>query len=290
MEAEEGKVDEKFLAWLAGFMDGEGSFIVSICKSRSSKACRYGLLVKVCVELTQSEPNAWVLDFIKEKLGLGGAHIKIVPSERGFNDNSNRKPTRRLSFNGASQCMKIAEMLLPYLVLKKKQCELLLEACKIIKEKRTWTKEDLIRIAELRDQITDCGRRRHDSRYLTADDVKRILSSYPDYGKKKSKWSVEEDRFLVENYGRMPVEEIAKVLGRSVSSVQHRASRLGELMKRRVFRCVVCGYEWYPKRAFSPKCPACGSRKWSGQLLYRAVSVKTRKGYCKRVYKLRGEG
>ncbi|MHC1610558.1 MAG: hypothetical protein ACXQTW_02995 [Candidatus Methanospirareceae archaeon] len=41
------------------------------------------------------------------------------------------------------------------------------------------------------------------------------------------KWTKEEVEFLIKNYDKMDNREIARILGRSVISVQHKASRLG---------------------------------------------------------------
>jgi len=47
--------------------------------------------------------------------------------------------------------------------------------------------------------------------------------------RKKNYWSVEEDRFIIENYPRMSVREIADALGRSKTSV---SSKIRELRKK----------------------------------------------------------
>jgi len=52
--------------------------------------------------------------------------------------------------------------------------------------------------------------------------------------RKKNYWSVEEDRFIIENYPRMSVREIADALGRSKTGKKEK-SKTGGIQCRSIF-------------------------------------------------------
>lgn len=47
----------------------------------------------------------------------------------------------------------------------------------------------------------------------------------------RHEYSEADDLFIAQNYGKMPTQEIAKVIGTSKSGISHRAQRMGNLVK-----------------------------------------------------------
>lgn len=107
-------------AYLAGLIDGEGSFVIQktsvekIAKSSRSKTPKY--LAYFCIGMVDKEP----LDLIKDTIGMGKVYEERVP---------NRRSIWRIRFAGRITLMPFIRQLLPYLIVKKKQAELLLNFC-----------------------------------------------------------------------------------------------------------------------------------------------------------------
>lgn len=108
-------------AYFAGLIDGEGSFVIAktsvekIAKSSGSKTPKY--LAYFCIGMVDREP----LDKIIELIGCGKVYEERVP---------NRRSIFRIRFGGRLKLMPFIENLLPYLIVKKKQAETVLDFCK----------------------------------------------------------------------------------------------------------------------------------------------------------------
>lgn len=48
----------------------------------------------------------------------------------------------------------------------------------------------------------------------------------------RHEYSESDDSFIAKNYGKMPIQEIAKIIGTSKSGISHRAQRIGVLVKQ----------------------------------------------------------
>ena len=107
-------------AYLAGLIDGEGSFIIlktaveKIAKSSNSVSPRY--LAFFCIGMVDKAP----LDLIRETIGMGKVYEERVPERRSM---------WRIRFGGRLTLIPFVKQLLPYLIVKKKQAELLLDFC-----------------------------------------------------------------------------------------------------------------------------------------------------------------
>lgn len=107
-------------AYLAGLIDGEGSFVIQktevhkIAKSCKSKSTKY--LGFFCIGMTDKAP----LDLIQETIGAGKVYEERVP---------NRRSIWRIRFAGRLKLMPFIKEILPYLIVKKKQAELMMEFC-----------------------------------------------------------------------------------------------------------------------------------------------------------------
>ena len=105
-------------AYLAGLIDGEGSFVIQktniekMAKSSRSKTPRY--LGVFCIGMVHREP----LDLIQKTIGAGKVYEERVP---------NRRSIWRIRFAGRLKIIEFIENLLPYLIVKKPQAEVLLD-------------------------------------------------------------------------------------------------------------------------------------------------------------------
>ena len=107
-------------AYLAGLIDGEGSFVIQktavekIAKSCKSKSPKY--LAYFCIGMVDKAP----LDLIQETIGAGKVYEERVPERRSI---------WRIRFAGRLKLMPFIKELMPYLIVKKKQAELMLDFC-----------------------------------------------------------------------------------------------------------------------------------------------------------------
>lgn len=107
-------------AYLAGLIDGEGSFVIqktSVDKiAKSSKSLSPKYLACFCIGMVDKAP----LDLIQETIGAGKVYEERVP---------NRRSIWRIRFAGRLSLMPFIKHLLPYLIVKKKQAEMMLDFC-----------------------------------------------------------------------------------------------------------------------------------------------------------------
>jgi len=112
-------------AYLAGLIDGEGSFVIQktsvekIAKSSRSKTPKY--LAYFCIGMVDKSP----LDLIQETISAGKVYEERVPDRRSI---------WRIRFAGRLKLIPFVEQLLPYLIVKKRQAKLILDFC------RNWEK------------------------------------------------------------------------------------------------------------------------------------------------------
>ena len=104
------------LAYIAGFLDGDGSLMLQI-KKRNDGESKVRFMVTIC--FYQDSRHEKTLFWIKKVLGIG------YVSRR--NDGMTE-----LRINGYSQVQEILTDLLPYLRFKKKQAQALLKAITIL--------------------------------------------------------------------------------------------------------------------------------------------------------------
>lgn len=110
-------LSETFLAWLAGFLDGDGSIYVRIIRNKTFQL-KFQILVSV--SFTQSNAVHHVLILIYKALGKQGAIRK-------------RETVGDIIFSNSEFNIKLLTKLIPYLYIKKPQAKLAIE---IIKENK----------------------------------------------------------------------------------------------------------------------------------------------------------
>lgn len=108
-------ISETELAWVAGFIDGEGS--IGIIKTYG----RHGQSPTYLIRLEVSNTNREIITFLRDLFGGG-----LQPDKK-------RNPAWKDSYKwvvAAKQAKDIIEQITPYLRLKKQQAELALELAK----------------------------------------------------------------------------------------------------------------------------------------------------------------
>ena len=111
------KKDER--AYIAGFLDGDGSLMLQI-KKRADTTKGMRLMATICLyQDTRHEKN---LFWIRKILGIG----YITQRNDGMTE---------LRINGFAQCTRILLDLAPYIRFKKKQARALLSACRLLVRK-----------------------------------------------------------------------------------------------------------------------------------------------------------
>jgi hypothetical protein len=113
------KVKNTDLAYIAGFLDGDGSLMLQI-KKRSDVKNKRRFMLTIC--FCQDKRNDKVLFWIRKKLGIG------YISKR-------KDKITELRINGYETVGKILKMLSPYLKVKRKQAEILIKCSHILRKK-----------------------------------------------------------------------------------------------------------------------------------------------------------
>jgi len=128
------KILDADLAYIAGFLDGDGSVIIQV-KNSKDRPKGWRLMFTICFyqDTRHERPLFW----IQKKLGIG----YISRRNDGITE---------LRINGYEQTRKILEKVYPYLKFKKKQIGYVLESLRLLKSNRRLSeleKKDRIKIA-----------------------------------------------------------------------------------------------------------------------------------------------
>ena len=107
-------------AYIAGFLDGDGSLMLQI-KKRSDTSKGVRVMATIC--FYQDTRHEETLFWIRKVLGIG----YISKRNDGMTE---------LRINGFAQVARVISELLPYIRFKKIQAKVLLEACTTLQEKR----------------------------------------------------------------------------------------------------------------------------------------------------------
>jgi len=128
-------VKETDRAYIAGFLDGDGSLMLQLKKrSDSKRAIRF--MATIC--FYQDTRHEKTLSWIKKVLGIG----YISRRKDGMTE---------LRVNGYEQIRNILKSLSPYIRFKKPQASMLLKACEILSETKfsKLTQKQLIKLVDL---------------------------------------------------------------------------------------------------------------------------------------------
>lgn len=132
------KYSEAFLAWLAGFFEGDGSIMCFVDKAKGYK---FIFRVRVIIKLSQKSSN--VLEEIKNDLELGNVYL------------NKKKDNEQNSFDlvivNQNDVLLFINLIKPYVRFKNNQLEI---AKKILIYKKSITSEkDLLKLAKLADSL-----------------------------------------------------------------------------------------------------------------------------------------
>lgn len=148
------ELKKKDLAYIAGFLDGDGSVIAQLVKGDY----KYGYRIRVSIVFYQRTDKYWFLLWLKKNLKYGS----IRKRDDGVSD---------YTITATDAVEKVLQLLLPYLKLKKAIAK---EVLMIIKEKgKINSAEEFISICEKVDKIAEktYGKRKS----ISAKDVKNYI-------------------------------------------------------------------------------------------------------------------
>jgi len=126
--------------YIAGFIDGEG--YLSILKLRR-KSARGGIWYQPCIKISQREKDSEILCLIHAR------YKGTINKRRVYTDNS--LPSITLDIKNRKVIKEMLTNILPYLVVKKKQAELLLEFL-ALPQVKTRRPEKLFTIDDLKEK------------------------------------------------------------------------------------------------------------------------------------------
>lgn len=146
------------LAYIAGFLDGDGSIMIQFKKRSDNKKLRVMITICFYQDSRHDKPLHW----IKNQLGIG------------YISRRNDRMTE-LRINGLSAIKSILSSINEYIRFKKKQVALVLRAIDIL-EKTSRGNEQLLKIARLSDKMAKenyfSSKRKYDYAY-----VRKILNA-----------------------------------------------------------------------------------------------------------------
>jgi len=135
--------------YIAGLTDGEGSFNVTIQKSKSQKL---GFYPHPRFEINMHEKETKLMEFLKSVFPFGKVFNKTNESVR----KKGRKASDTVRFYvwGIVDCQKLIEFFTTYqLICKSKDFELWKKCIEIMKKNKHLTRYDFLKICKLRDKM-----------------------------------------------------------------------------------------------------------------------------------------
>ena len=149
-------------AYIAGFLDGDGSIMLQV-KKRSDLKSGYRFMATIC--LYQDSRHDKSLHWIQQVLGVG------YISKR--NDS-----ITELRINGFKTVHEVLSNLKPYVRFKSIQCEVMIKACGILnRDKKTLSKKQLLQVVDLILEIQNENYSAH--RKKSKDEFLKILNLTP---------------------------------------------------------------------------------------------------------------
>ena len=130
-------IDSTTLAYIAGFLDGDGSIFFQIVPRKDYKQ---KFQIRTSIGFYQDISNVRILEWLKEQIGSG----YIRHRKTGISD---------YTIVESKEVEKLLTLLLPYVKLKRKHSELGLEIIKRLENKKT--NQDFLEICKLVDKFKD---------------------------------------------------------------------------------------------------------------------------------------
>ena len=149
-------IDPTILAYIAGFLDGDGSIFFQIVPRSDYKQ---KFQIRTSIGFYQDTTNVKILEWIKEQIGSG----YIRHRKTGISD---------YVIVESKEVKKILKLLQPYVKLKKEHVELGLEIISKLENKKS--NEDFLEICKLVDRFKDLNYSK--KRTITYETVNESLS------------------------------------------------------------------------------------------------------------------
>lgn len=149
-------MDPTTLAYIAGFLDGDGSIFFQIVPRKDYKQ---KFQIRTSIAFYQKSNNVEILNWLKEQFGVG----YIRNRKTGISD---------YTIVESNEVEKILTLLKPYVKLKKKQVELGLLILGKLKDKKS--DKDFLEICKLVDKFKELNYSK--KRIITYENVSKSLS------------------------------------------------------------------------------------------------------------------
>jgi hypothetical protein len=157
------RINKTTLAYIAGFLDGDGSILLQF---KPSKRHKFGFVVYPSVRFYQDSNNEEILYWIKDQIGYGYMHKR--------KDKRRNTAMSQYSIEGANQVKKILIQLRPFIQFKKKQTKIVLRVIEILQDNGV-SKESLLEISKLYDEFALCSYISHRRKY-TGETIRRVIA------------------------------------------------------------------------------------------------------------------
>lgn len=131
-------MEETLRAYIAGFLDGDGSIYFQLIPRPGNV---YGYEIRVSVCFYQHTSNRRILEWLKEKIGLG----YIRDRGDGVSD---------YTIVGYEEVRKVLELVAPYVFLKKKQTEMALQLLNGLKKRIRLKPREFLDMAKYVDEFS----------------------------------------------------------------------------------------------------------------------------------------
>jgi intein-encoded DNA endonuclease-like protein len=145
------------LAYIAGFLDGDGSIFAQIIRG---KQYRYGFTVRFSIVFFQKKKRFWFILWLKARLGVGYTRLRS-------------DLIGEYVITGLNDVEQVVTLILPYLKIKKEVGNLVLKAISL--KRVIKSKEDFLILCTLVDKIVALTDGK--SRTLNKEVVEKFLSS-----------------------------------------------------------------------------------------------------------------
>lgn len=116
-----GRRSKIYLAYIAGFLDGDGSLMFQIKKRKDGNKSKHRFMLTIC--FYQDSRHEKPLFWIRDVLGIG----YISRRTDGITE---------LRINGYKQIESILKDLLPFIKFKRKQAEIILESVRLLQKRK----------------------------------------------------------------------------------------------------------------------------------------------------------
>jgi len=132
-------------AYLAGFIDADGSICAQIKKNESFK---FKHQIQLTVQVTQSTKRKWFLEQLKDDIGAG------IVRERGKKDNIEKESVSDYTLTEQTKILEFLKLIKPFLRLKTKQANLVIRIIEQLPSTKN-AQDKFLEVCYLTDQVSE---------------------------------------------------------------------------------------------------------------------------------------